>query len=123
MLHDSASQRRMRDVFRPRSSNGTWSRLIEALIALGQGEAELVRHTERVWASATFSGSRHSVVLVFRGLSGLDVADVFIEALPEHEFAIPGQLVADASVVEAKITMLPEPCFEVEVEMLLLEDR
>lgn len=108
---------------RPRPASPAWRRLIEALVELGQGQCELLRQSERAWASATFSGSRHTVTLAFRGIEAIDVADRFIEALPEHEFAIPGQLVADAAVTEAKLTMLPEPCFEVEVELLLLDDR
>jgi len=46
----------------------------------------------------------------------------FIAALPEHEFAIPGQLVADASVTEAEHRLLPAPRLVVRCELLLLEE-
>lgn len=107
---------------------GPWRRLVEELVALAAGGKEslrpdLIRHGERAWASATFSGSRHGIRFAFRGDEAVEAADRFIEALPDHEFAIPGQIVADATVVEARLAMVPEPCFEVEVELLLLDDH
>jgi hypothetical protein len=108
--------------FRPRSRS-TWARLLDSLMALSSGQAELLRHTEQPWASATFSGSRHTVALVFTGQEAVDAAEHFIEALPEHEFAIAGQLVADAAITEVRMDMLPQPRLEVEVELLLLEDQ
>jgi hypothetical protein len=97
------------------------NRLIDALIVLSGSHAELLSHSERPWASATFSGSRHQVTLTFTGLEAVAAAEQFIEAVPEHEFEIPGQLVADAAVIEASLAMLPEPKFTVVLE-LLLED-
>ena len=99
-----------------------WLQLIEAVMALAGGGAELVRHTERGWASVTFSGTRHTMVLAFAGVDAVVAGEVFIAALPEHEFAIPRQLVADATVISAEHTMLPEPKLVVEIELLLLED-
>lgn len=121
MQPDPAATRAMQQRFR-RQGRGAWSRLLDALLALSGGHAELLSHAERPWASATFSGSRHDVSLAFNGNEALDAADHFIEALPEHEFDIPGQLVADAAVVEAQLAMLPKPKFTVTVELLLLED-
>lgn len=109
---DRPASRRMR---RP------WLQLIEAVMTLAGG-AELVRHTERGWASVTFSGSRHTMVLAFAGADAVMEGEVFIAALPEHEFAIPRQLVADATVISAEHTLLPEPKLVVEIELLLLED-
>ncbi len=99
-----------------------WLPLLSALLELAQGKAELVSHSERPWASATFSGARHRVTLTFTGIAGLAAGEDFIDCLPEHEFTIPGQLVADATVVGVEQTALPEARLTVEAELLLLRD-
>lgn len=99
-----------------------WLPLLSALLELGGGKGELVRHSERNWASVTFAGTRHSVVIAFAGAEAVAAGEAFIEALPEHEFNIPRQLVADAAVVAVEHTALPEPRLEVTAELLLLED-
>ena len=99
-----------------------WARLLDALLTLAGGHAELVSHAETPWASATFSGSRHRVRLCFTGNEAVAAAEHFIEAIPDHEFTLPGQLVADAAVIEASLEMLPVPVFAVEIELLLLAD-
>jgi hypothetical protein len=47
---------------------------------------------------------------------------MFIVFLPEHEFMLPGQLVADAAVTEVDHRLIPEPRLTVSVELLLLEE-
>lgn len=102
---------------------GPWLPLVSALMELAERKAELVHHSERNWASATFSGSRHEVVLSFTGAEAIAAGELLIEALPEHEFTIAGQLVADAAVIATAHTALPEPRLEVTTELLLLEDE
>jgi hypothetical protein len=99
-----------------------WRALLAAVTELAGGKAELLRHVERPWASVTFSGTRHTISLAFTGSEAVAAGERFIAALPEHEFAIPRQLVADAAVVAATHEMLPEPKLTIEVEMLLLEE-
>lgn len=99
-----------------------WMPLLSALLELGGGKGELVRHSERSWASVTFAGTRHSVVIAFTGTEAVTAGEGFIDALPDHEFTIPRQLVADAAVVAVDHTALPEPRLEVTAELLLLED-
>lgn len=99
-----------------------WMPLLSALLELGGGKGELVRHSERSWASVTFAGTRHSVVLCFTGTEAVAAGEAFIDALPDHEFAIPRQLVADAAVIAVEHAALPEPRLEVTAELLLLED-
>ena len=48
--------------------------------------------------------------------------ELFIDALPEHEFAIVGSLVADAAITAVEHTALPEPKLVVTAELLLLEE-
>lgn len=99
-----------------------WMPLLSALLSLGEGEGELIRHCERAWASVTFSGARHTVVLEFLGEAAVTAGERLIDALPDHEFQIPRQLVADAAVVRVEHSALPQPRLEVEVELLLLDE-
>ena len=118
---DPQEGRAMAEVARHRP-RGPWMHLLSALLGLAGGKAELVRHSERAWASVTFSGTRHTVLLAFTGVEAIAAGESFIDALPDHEFAIPRQLVADASVVSVDQATLPEPKFTIEVELLLLDD-
>ena len=99
-----------------------WMQLLSAIMRLAGERAELLRHAERPWASVTFSGTRHSITLAFTGMEAAAAGEAFIAALPEHEFAIRGQLVADAAVVSVDHLSLPEPKLTVEAELLLLEE-
>lgn len=99
-----------------------WLALLSALLKLAEGHGELVRHAERPWASVTFTGTRHTVLLRFTGQEAVAIGERFIDALPEHEFDIPRQLVADAAVTTVTHTAAPRPWMEVEVELLLLDE-
>ena len=96
-------------------------RLREALLSLSHDKAIIIGHDERAWASITFSGARHRVRLRFDGAKAVEAGELFIAFLPEHEFAIPGQLVADAAVTEVGHRLEP-PLMEVVCELLLLEE-
>lgn len=113
-------KRRPAPIRRPR--RGPADHLRDALQRLGAGHPLVLNHSERPWASITFSGSRHTLSLMFVGQDAVAAAEQFIEALPEHEFAIPGQLVADASVAQVDHVLLPVPQMRVDVEILLLVD-
>ena len=96
--------------------------LREALQELGTGQMRIASHRETAWASITFAGARHRLEVLFEGAQGVAAGEEFIAALPEHEFDIRGQLVADAAVMEVDHRLLPEPRLAVAVELLLLED-
>lgn len=98
------------------------NRLLEALCALGGGHGALLRHEERAWASITFAGCNHRVTFRFSGAAGVAAGERFVATLPEHEFAIPHCLVADATVAAVRHALLPEPCLEVECDVLLLDE-
>ena len=51
-----------------------------------------------------------------------EAGETFLTLLPEHEFAIPGQLVADASIASVAHSLSPDARLEVEIELLLLEE-
>ena len=104
-----------------RVRKGTSERLREALLALAAGQAEIAAHREKSWASITFAGARHHVRLVFEGAPAAAAGERFVAELPDHEFAIPGQLVADAAVTAVDHRLDP-PRMVVTCELLLLED-
>ena len=92
------------------------------MLALGDFRGQVITHTETAWASITFSGSRHTLALLFAGEEAVEAGERFIAALPDHEFAIAGQLVADATVTEAEHRLLPTARLVVQCELLLLEE-
>lgn len=106
-----------------RARRSTADRIRAALMALGERRGRVLRHRETPWASITFAGTRHALVLSFDGAEAVAAGERFLAELPEHEFVIPGQLVADATVTEAEHRLLPRPRLVVDCELLLLEDR
>ncbi len=105
-----------------RAAERAGKRLVTALQEMVGGRAEVLALEERAWASATFSGARHTVTLRFTGTADCETADVFIEALPEHEFSLHGLLVADAQVRAVTYDSLPQPTMTVEAELLVLNE-
>ena len=103
------------------AARGPGARLTLALLDLAMGRARLLSHTEKNWASITFAGSRHIYVFEFEGAEAVEAGECFIVFLPEHEFAISGRLVADASVTEVEHMASPL-LMRVTCELLLLEE-
>ena len=50
------------------------------------------------WRSLTFDGERHEFAMRFTGPGAAREADRMLEGLDEHEFALPGAIVADINV-------------------------
>lgn len=69
------------------------------------------------WASATFVGARHNVVLVGTHSPALDA---WLAALPEAEFALRGHLVADLKLVRVRRA---GAALTAEIEVLTVEER
>ena len=92
------------------------------LEVLANGSAQIESHSERPWASITFAGARHRFVLLFVGEAAIPAGEHLIDALPDHEFAIPRHLVADADIVEVEHRLTPDNVMRVTCELLLLED-
>ena len=106
----------------PAHRRGTAGRLERALIALAGGEGRVLDHRERGWASITFAGTRHTVRLAFDTPDAIAGGEALIAELPDHEFALPGRLVADATVSAVDHTLAPSPRLTVTCELLLLEE-
>ena len=105
----------------PKQRRTIADRLREALGALAHGRAQFVSHNETAWASVTFAGARHRLELAFAGAEAVAAGELFVAFLPEHEFALPGQLVADAAVTAVDHRLEP-PRMQVSCELLLLEE-
>ncbi len=112
--------RKFRGTFTARRTPG--DRLRDALIELAAGNATVLTHEEKAWASVTFSGSRHELTLDFDGPEAVLSGELFSAVLPDHEFAIPGQLVADALVSGIDHRVYPHPRMVVSVTVLMLVD-
>ena len=97
-------------------------RLRDALMAVGDWHGQILTHSERPWTSITFSGTSHSLALLFAGDEAVAAGERFVEALGEHEFSIPGQLVADAAIREVEHRLLPAPRMVVQSQILMLRD-
>lgn len=106
----------------PRMRRSATDRLRTALMVLCEHKGQVITHTEKSWASITFAGTRHSLAILFAGDDAVEAGEHFVATLPEHEFAIPGQLVADAGIVEVEHRLSPCPRMVVQCDLLLLED-
>ncbi len=97
------------------------ARLRDALCELAQRKTVILGHSETNWASITFAGTRHRIELAFDGAQAVEAGEQFIASLPDHEFAIPGQLVAEATVIA--VDHRPGlPRMKVTCEVLLLDE-
>ena len=105
-----------------RARRTTADRVRAALMALTGGCGVILTHQETAWASITFSGTRHEVVLEFCGADAVVGGEELIERLPDHEFTIPGQLVADATITAVDHRFGAMERLQVTAVLLLLED-
>ena len=116
----SAPQPAPSPAFRARRT--TADRVRTALLQLTGGAGTLLTHDEKAWASITFAGTRHEVVLEFCGPEAVVGGEELIEGLPDHEFTIPGQLVADATITKVDHRFGAMERLEVTAVLLLLEE-
>lgn len=109
----------------PRSPHGRRTapdHVREAVVALGDHRGQVLAHREKAWVSITFAGTRHTLTIMFSGHEGVEAGERFVAELPDHEFTIRGQVVADASVTYTDHRLLPSPRLLVECELLLVEE-
>lgn len=113
-------QARKQHRYRPRRT--TDDRVRSALLSLAEGQGCLLSHAEIPWNSITFTGTRHEVTLCFTGNAATQVGERFIADLPEHEFTIPGHLVAEATIREVDHRFGVDERLVVMAVLLLLEE-
>ncbi len=86
------------------ASSSTARKLIRTVLPLFGGGAELIEAREREWASATFCGARHVLVLRSRLARADAPAPAALALLPEHQFSLEGEIVADCAVTRVQRT-------------------
>lgn len=64
-----------------------------------RASTEVEELVSRPWASITFSGERHRLVLRLGGDCAAAAANAFLDGLAEREFQLRGHIVADIAVV------------------------
>jgi hypothetical protein len=80
--------------------------------------AEICESSMSAWASATFTGARHIVVMEFAP-DQADAAEAFAAGLAEAEFALPGHIVADIAVASSATSAAGR---QIMIEALTVED-
>ncbi len=110
----------------PPIRRGHAGRLENALRNLALGHGTVIEHRERSWASITFAGTRHTLRIAFEGPEAIEGGEALIACLPDHEFALPGRLVADATICAVDHVLEAAdgsgPRLVVTCEFLVLED-
>jgi hypothetical protein len=96
--------------------------LIKALMELSDGSAQLIQHRGSSWASATFTGMRHIMELMFEGNEAIGKGDHIAEIIAEHEFMIAGHIVADIAIAEMFRRQEGDPVLTMKIEALTVED-
>jgi len=98
--------------------SGVAGRLIRQLAALvdnGRGPVPMYPMlvvesiASRPWSSATFEGERHRFDLRLHGNAEAigDALDRLVDRLPDAEFELPGQIVAEAKLMAVRVD--PDP--------------
>ena len=74
--------------------------IVSQLEALSGARATVTLNRERPWASITFAGTRYSLAIVSADGAEPETMQALAQALPNHEFAIPGHFLADILITE-----------------------
>ena len=99
--------------------------LTESILALAGEDAVFIAVSSRPWASATFSGRKFRMTLRLEGSDSAGRAALLARMLPRHDFAIPGQIVADLQIDEQESGTGEggAPFATVTLTVLMVEDR
>jgi hypothetical protein len=92
--------------------------LLNALRQLVPSAIFVTTH-EEPWHSLTFSGAKLRILATFLAEDGRNTTDSFVKNLPDYQFDIPGQLVAD---ITASADFSGNGISRLVIEALLLED-
>ncbi len=93
--------------------------LSAALVGASAGHGRIVRRTGKAWASATFTGMRHTIEMDFTGPQDVAAGKALAAWLHEREFNLKGHIVADISVTQE--THVADT-LTLEIEALTVED-
>ena len=98
--------------------------LLRGLLARAGVERDRILLTEfrsTDWHSLTFAGERHRIELRIPGPGAAAVARLLTRDLPEADFAVPGQIVADIAVDGAMVEH-PDGAISLTIEALTVEE-
>ena len=73
------------------------------------------------WNSLTFAGERHEISLRIPGPDAAAIVDSLSTGLDDADFAIPGQIVADITVVRLP-QVQPDGAIVIEIEALTVAE-
>lgn len=73
------------------------------------------------WQSLTFIGEQHKICLRIPGADSLEIASGLIDGIEEHEFPVPGHVVADIAVVRGP-DLGEDGSVALEIEALTVEE-
>lgn len=76
----------------------SWRQIESAIERISNGKAKVISHAEKPWASPTFTGSRHELLLSFEGEEGALIGEAMRLELPNNELVLPGHTVADVAI-------------------------
>lgn len=78
--------------------------------------------SETAWASVTFAGARHRLLVSLDGSGATEAAADFLSDLPDLEWPLAGQIVADVAVIAEQRHHCGRHA-ELELEVLTIEDH
>ena len=122
MFVDTTARCPMIEALRREGARGPWLGLLGELTKIAGGGTQLLRHAERPWSSNTFSGAQHTFHLAFEGPANVAGGEHLIAALPDHEFSLPGRIVADATVIAVEHSLIDGPRLTITAELLVLDE-
>jgi hypothetical protein len=122
MYIEPAGRCAMVETLRRQGARGPWLSILQQVLQLAGPETQFVHHAERAWSSTTYSGAYHLFRLSFSGADAVEAGENFIAALPDHEFTVPGRLVAKATIVSAEHSLIDGPLLALEAELLVLDE-
>lgn len=93
--------------------------LVRQIEQLALGLGLMVLHEQCSWSGGTFSGVRHRLLWAFEG-DEVRGGEHLTARLEEHDFDVPGHLVAKAEVTDV-IYRADPPRLEVRLEILVLD--
>lgn len=112
----------MIETLRREGARGVWLAVLHQVLLLAGERTQFLHHAERAWSSATYSGVYHTFRLSFSGADAVADGEDFIAALPDHEFTLPGRLVAKATILAAEHSLIDGPVLTLEAELLVLDE-
>lgn len=108
---------------RQREAGDPHRRLVLALLEMAGPDAQVPESRSTPWASATFDGARHHVILRLAGNDAHAAAAKLADMLPEAEFAISGHIVADVAVDGQDHSVdAGHPCSMLHLSILTIRD-